>query len=70
MTIKNKQVLSEFFSGAGQLFDISGKYYEHIADKYLNTPSEKLDREALQSDWQAVGNDIRKVMGQYDVVKK
>lgn len=70
MTLKNKQVLSEFFSGFGQVLDIRGTYYEHITDKYLNTPSEKLDRDALRSDWQAVGDDIRHAMAEYDVIKK
>lgn len=70
MTLKNKNVLSEFFSGAGQLLDIRGTYYEHIADKYLNTPSDKLDSDALWSDWKAVGDNLRQAMEEYDVIKK
>lgn len=49
--------------------DIRGTYYEHIIDKYLNTPSEKLDKDALQSDWQAVGNDMKNAMGLFDANK-
>lgn len=61
--------LSDFLNGAGQFLDICGRYDEHIIDKYLNTPSEKLDKDALQSDWQAVGNDMKNAMGLFDTNK-
>lgn len=68
MTFKKKGIIGffpEIVTGVGQILDITGSYGDGLYDKYLKTSSEQLDREALQSDWQAVGKDLAGAMESY-----
>jgi hypothetical protein len=51
--------LPTFLQGFVSAFDITGQTLLNIPN--LNTGFQR-DREALQGDWQKVGNDIRKAM--------
>ena len=47
---------TNFFVGVGSIFNIFGNYCEF---NYSNGPNEA-DYKAISSDWNAVGNDIRR----------
>jgi hypothetical protein len=59
--LKIKAVLN----GVGRLFDFSQSYNSELREKYLNTDSNTLDKEALQSDWIAVGKSLRNALDNY-----
>ena len=65
MKYKETNRLNRVLSGAGRLFDFSRSYDFDLYEKYLNTSSGKLDRKSIQSDWQKVGNAIKKAMIKY-----
>jgi hypothetical protein len=47
-----------FIVGAGSSFDIAGNYHHSRYRKFLNIS----DSQALQKDWEAIGNDMRKAI--------
>jgi len=53
MTFSVKQ--QSFLSGAGSIFDLAGQPFGN-----LSIGDESTDKRALQSDWNAVGKDIRR----------
>jgi len=59
-----------FIRGASHIFDFKQSTRSGHALKYDTTregysPS-KIDREAIESDWVAIGNDYKKVFGEFD----
>jgi len=52
--------------GAGKLLDFSSSYNAELRKKYLETDSSVLDRDALQSDWVAVGRSLRNALDKYE----
>jgi len=57
--------LSQILMGAGRLLDFSTSYNIELKRKYLKTNSAKIDRDALKSDWQKVGQTIKSAMENY-----
>lgn len=49
-----------FFKGMGSVFSISGNYFSLD----LSRSGTQLDKKAVASDWQVVGDDIRSVLHQ------
>ena len=50
--------IPDFAQGVGSLFDVFG-----TLNQYNNAESpEEADYEALRSDWQAIGDDLRQAM--------
>jgi hypothetical protein len=60
MVFERKSTLSVFFDGATRLFDVS-----QAINLKGQTPEER-NREALQSDWRAVGRDLRTALQIYE----
>ncbi len=56
-----KTIVNSFLRGFGSVLDISGISYKTNIQKYTS----KTDAEAIASDWRAVGDDMRKAMGNY-----
>jgi len=54
--------LPTFLKGFASAFDITGQTLLDIPD--LNTGFQR-DTEAIRSDWQQVGNDLREAMGSF-----
>ncbi len=59
-----------FLEGMARIFDIGGTLNEYDFSRYRRERDDsengaKTDMEALRSDWQAVGDDMRSVMGRY-----
>ncbi|MDR1899742.1 MAG: hypothetical protein LBQ55_07035 [Treponema sp.] len=54
-----KHLIAPFIKGFASAFDISGQSFISISD--LDSGFQK-DREALRSDWEAIGNDMRHAM--------
>ena len=50
-----------FMKGFGRIFDFSGSLNRY--HNRMRSTSEKADSDALKSDWEAVGRDIRVVLG-------
>ena len=61
--IKNKQAtrLQSFLKGFRSAFDLTGRTYIQVPD--LSNGWIK-DGEAIRGDWDRIGNDMRKAMGQ------
>jgi hypothetical protein len=57
-TLKNG-TLRAFMDGFASAFDLSGQTFISIPD--LDSGFQK-DHEALKSDWEAIGNDLRRSM--------
>ena len=57
----NKSILpkNNFWIGLGSIFNIFGNYFTKRPKK----DGLQADIKAIASDWRAVGNDIRKVIG-------
>lgn len=53
--VKKFYTTSNFWSGFGSILNISGNYYPYVYE-------EKSDSEALKSDWNAIGEDFKKVL--------
>lgn len=45
-----------FIDGIGSIFNLAGNYFEFNYSK----SSEESDRKAIESDWDMIGNDIKK----------
>ena len=56
-----KKHLQDFINGIADIV-----YSPEISLKKSNSNFEKNDLQALQSDWEKVGNDIRNAMSEYD----
>jgi hypothetical protein len=52
-----------FFSGAGRLLDWYGQFDEYNKSR----DGREADARATASDWQVVGDDIRKAMADFEV---
>jgi hypothetical protein len=50
---------NSFWSGVGSIFNISGQFYDAEIERILN----QSDADALKSDWDAVGKDFKKILG-------
>ena len=62
-TTKPKQSsILAFFKGFASAFDISGRTFLNDLPDYSGGFAR--DRQALAGDWQRIGDDMRKVMGQ------
>jgi len=59
---------SSFLIGAGSVFSVAGNYYSSRFRSSLGDPD--ADAKALASDWEAIGNDFRKVMSGLDKTPK
>lgn len=60
------QKFYQILAGAGRLFDFSGSYNAKLRRKHVKTDPGKLDRNALSSDWQKVGDALRTSMGKLE----
>ena len=50
-----------WLTGAGSIFSLFGNYYGELGSI--------TDAEAIASDWQAVGDDMRAAMAQFSVMR-
>lgn len=48
---------ASFIDGIGSIFNLAGNYFDFNYPK----SSEDADRKAIESDWNMIGNDIKKV---------
>ncbi|EFI34384.1 hypothetical protein Dthio_PD1736 [Desulfonatronospira thiodismutans ASO3-1] len=48
--------------GAGRIFDFAGSYDLDVCNKFLRTDSDTLDHDAVRSDWDQVGNDLKEAL--------
>lgn len=59
-----------FIRGAAKVFDFTRSTRSGVALKYDPTQKgydpDRLDRESLESDWIAIGNDFKKVFCDYE----
>jgi len=55
--------LNSFLSGTCSIFNLSGNFYD--MDIPVESPSE-VDRKAIESDWLAVGNDLKQAIGDFE----
>lgn len=49
---------TDFFTGFGSIFSITGGYYSSNYSK----SSEEIDAKALENDWGVIGQDMKKAM--------
>ena len=58
-----KSAIADFINGMAHIFDFTGSMSRR---RYKGSGFEA-DAAALRSDWIAVGNDIRKAMGRFEI---
>ncbi len=57
-----KKRLKRLTIGAGRIFDFAGSYDVAVYNKFLRTDSDILDHEAVRSDWDKVGEDLKEAL--------
>ena len=57
-----------FLKGMGSVMSLFGGYYTEDFD--IVTPWWVRDAEAIRRDWENVGDDFRKVMGELEIARK
>ncbi|MBL0912703.1 MAG: hypothetical protein IBJ09_10055 [Bacteroidia bacterium] len=55
---------TSFLTGAGSAFNIAGNYYRFTFPEN----AAEADAKALEADWNAIGNDLRRAMASFDEI--
>lgn len=61
----SRSYIDGIIKGFGQILDFRGSYSLALRKKYLEKPAGALDHQSIKTDWETVGNDIRKIMRQF-----
>lgn len=51
--------LKQVAVGAGRILDFAHSYDSALHKKYLNTEARQIEGEALRSDWEKIGKDLK-----------
>lgn len=51
--------LKQIAVGAGRLFDFAQSYDSALHKKYLDTDAGQIESDALRSDWEKIGKDLK-----------
>jgi hypothetical protein len=59
-----------FWQGFASVFDLFGVHHERRYKALMKDVLGKTDAEAIRSDWEAVGGDLRKAIEQVEAARK
>lgn len=57
-------------SGIASIFGGENNDYKSLYRKYVERPADEVNREAILSDWQTVGDDIWQAINKYETDTK
>ncbi len=53
-------------NGIASIFSSENSDYKSLYHKYVERPADEVNREAILSDWQTVGDDIWQAINKYE----
>lgn len=63
-------VKTHIISGIASIFGGENNDYKSLYHKYVERPADEVNREAILSDWQTVGDDIWQAINKYEADTK